>query len=129
VQNFFDLDSRESDDLVNRAVQLCSRHNKPLAIRLRRILKFPDQEPANAMDLPSPPVFTDPLATILTIFSYVGTECNLQGSVCREQVDACVQEVAAELARQLAQKMGQDRFKDVGLGALANVFTDEPRRR
>jgi hypothetical protein len=88
----------ELEALVSRAVVICSWHDNLLAGRLMRILRLPAPK-----SQPIAEVHED-LEAALTIFSYLRAEGQLHGLFDHAQIEACVEEVVANLATRLVEE-------------------------
>jgi hypothetical protein len=87
----------EGEELLTQAIRICCANEQTLGQRLAEILRLP---------IPKPPISEGSMKSLdeaLRILAYVGAEYRLQGPVCREQIDACIQEIVAGLAATLVR--------------------------
>jgi hypothetical protein len=87
----------ESEELLAQAIRICCQNEKMLGQRLAEILRLPT---------PQPTISTGSIRSLdeaLRILAYVGAEHRLQGSICRDQIDACIHEIVAGLAATLVR--------------------------
>jgi hypothetical protein len=86
----------EGEELLAQAIRICCA-NEQLGQRLAEILRLP---------IPKPAISEGSMKSLdeaLRILAYVGAEHRLQGPICRDQVDACIQEIVAGLAATLVR--------------------------
>jgi hypothetical protein len=96
VQRSANDQQTEAEELLAQAIRICWQNDQTLGHSLAEILRFPI--PKSSMISVGPP---ETLDEALRMLAYVGAECGLQESPCRERIDACVREVTAALATTL----------------------------
>src|SRR3954447_6368593 len=87
----------EGEELLAQAIRICCANEQTLGQRLAEILRLPI--PKRAISEGS----MKSLDEALRILAYVGAEHRLQGAICRDQIDACIQEIVAGLAATLVR--------------------------
>jgi hypothetical protein len=75
----------ESEELLAQAVRICCQNKRMLGERLAQILRLPTPRPTISEGS------IKSLDEALRILAYVGAEHQLQGPICRDQIDACIQ--------------------------------------
>jgi hypothetical protein len=87
----------ESEELLAQAIHICCQNEQMLGQRLAEILRLP---------IPKPTISAGSIKSLdeaLRILAYVGAEHRLQGLICRDQIDACIDEIVAGLAATLVR--------------------------
>jgi hypothetical protein len=87
----------ESEALLAQAIRICCQNEQMLGQRLAQILRLPVPKPTISEGS------TKSLDEALRILAYVGAEHQLQGPICRDQIDACIQEIVAGFAATLVR--------------------------
>lgn len=87
----------ESEELLAQALRICCQNDEMLGQRVAGILRLPI--PKSTMSEGT----AESLDDALRILAYVRAEHQLQGPICRDQIDACIQEIVAGLAATLVR--------------------------
>jgi hypothetical protein len=87
----------EGEELLAQAIRICCAKEQTLGQHLAEILRLP---------IPKPAISEGSMKSLdeaLRILAYVGAEHRLQGPICRDQIDACIEEIVAGLAATLVR--------------------------